>query len=157
MEARITAELREGWKALGDTLVRWLAAHSPVFRSTYKLSHRHKTRGVGLATQLVVYSNDPLAKWKDHGRQKGKPPPPPNMLAYVRKRGLRIAGSSAPLLSQQKSIAFLIGRKIARGETAYGPTRRPNLYPERVRRENAGIISSEIKRLSARIAASLNR
>lgn len=143
-----------GWKDLGGKLVNWLRSKSPTYKQTYKNSHKQKTRGVGLATALVVYSNDPLAKWKDKGRKAGGFPPPAAMLAYVKFRGLRVAGSKSPVASQQKAIAFLIGRKIGRGNM--GP-KRPNLYPDRVVNENRATISGGIKRLSAEIAAQLNR
>ncbi len=76
------------------------------------------------------------------------------MLAYVKFRGLLIAGSKAPIKSQQKSRAFLIGRKLSKGNMG---SKRPNLYPDRVVRENRATISSAKKRLSSQIAAMLNR
>jgi hypothetical protein len=108
---------------------------------------------VGLNTELVVYSSDPLGAYKDRGRRAGKQPPPAAMLAYVKHRGLRIAGSRAPVLSQQKSLAFLIGRKIGKGNMN---AKRPRLYTK-VLVEQAGVISSSIKRLNALVAARLNR
>ena len=157
IEKSIGDALRIGWAPLGEKLVSWLKEKSPVYKGKYRDSHKFKVRGTGLKTELRVYSSDKLGKWKDHGRESGKFPPPPAMLAYVRKRGLVIAGSNAPIKTQQKSIAFLIGRKISKGDAAYGPTRRPNFYPERVVRENRSEISSQIKHLSAAIAAMLNR
>ncbi len=76
------------------------------------------------------------------------------MLAYVKFRGMTVAGSKAPIKSQQKAIAFLIGRKIGKGNMG---SARPNLYPERVVNENRATISAGIKNLSAEIARMLNR
>ena len=152
-ERRISEALRDGWKPLGESLVGWLKAKSPIYKGTFQKSHKYKVRGVGLKTSLVVFSSDKLGAWKDRGRKAGRFPPPKAMLAYVRHRGLTIAGSKAKLITQQKSIAFLIGRKIARGNIN---SKRPNLYT-RVVPENRGKIAAAIKRLSALVAQKLNR
>ena len=153
IEKNIGDALRAGWPELGRPLVAWLKSHSPFYRGDYKASHQFKCRGTGLKTELVVFSSDKLGRYKDKGRKSGKQPPPQSMLSYVKQRGLVIAGSKAPIATQQKSIAFLIGRKIGRGNIGPG---KPNLYPERVVRENRSEISSAIKRLSALIAAKLS-
>lgn len=154
MEKRIGDALRQSWPELGSKLVSWLRAHSPVYRGDFKSSHKQKCRGTGLGTQLVVYSSDRLGRYKDKGRRAGKQPPPSAMLSYVKARGLTLAGSKSPILAQQKSIAFLIGRKIGRGNI--GP-KKPNLYPDKLLAANRSTISGGIKRLSAQIAAMLNR
>ncbi len=151
-ERRIGEALREGWQPLGEKLVEWLRSKSPTYKGTYKKSHKLKTRGVGLKTALVVFSNDRLAKYKDHGRGKGKFAPPPAMLAYVRFKGWHLRGSHAPLKTQQKSLAFLIGRR----QSEKGTKNPPHLY-DQVVDANQGTITQAIKRLSSLVAEKLSR
>ena len=154
VEKRIGDALRSGWPELGNRLVFWLRRKSAVGSSAarWQKSHRMKMRGTGLKTQLVIFSNDKLGKYKDQGRGPGKFPPPPNILAYVRFRGLTLAGSKAPIRTQQKSVAFLIGRRLSEK----GTKNPPHLY-EKIVDENRATIASGIKRLSAEIAGMLSK
>ncbi len=168
-ERRITSALQDGWKDLGGKLVRYLRGKSPVYRGRFKASHKFKTRGTGLRTVLVVYSSDKLGAYKDRGREAGKFPPPDDMLAYVRKRGLgrfqrisfskksgrlvRSSRSKMTITSVQKGIAFLIGRKLSKGNIN---SKRPNLY-SKVLDDNRATIAGGIKRLSSKIAEMLSR
>lgn len=152
-EHRIGEALREGWKPLGDALVHWLTTNSPKYTGRYKKSHKRKTRGVGLHTELVVYSSDQLGTYKDRGRGPGKRPPPDKILAWVKFKGLTMSGSRAPIEKQQRTIAFLIGRKM--GKVGNIGPKKPNLYTK-VIPANKGIIAREIRSLSDAVAFSLN-
>lgn len=83
------------------------------------------------------------ADFVDQGRSPGKQPPPDAIEKWVRSKGLTMDGSSQPLERQQKSLSFLIGRKI--GEEGTQP--QPFLDPDPTDK----ILNSINKKLEQRI------
>ncbi len=63
---------------------------------------------VTLTIQMAEY-----AQYVHDGRRPGKFPPVDAIRAWVERKGLTITGSNRPLAEQQRSLTYLIGRKIA--------------------------------------------
>lgn len=61
-----------------------------------------------LQIDLVDY-----ARFVHYGRGPGRFPPVDAIRGWVERKGLTIAGSGAPLETQQRQLTYLIGRKIA--------------------------------------------
>lgn len=140
-EELIGQAARDGFTHLGDYLVGRLGEKWPEDTGKSKKSLKKRVSGAGLKTRMLVLADADHAEWVEKGRPKGaKQPPPAAMLKLVRRKGLgasafsvktrrqigagtrrirsradgRLRSSSQSLAVIQKSIAFLIGRKIAK-------------------------------------------
>jgi hypothetical protein len=177
LEERIGLAITTGFNRLGEQLITSLQARSPVDRGTYRKGHKKRITGRGLKTTMRVYNSSSHAEWVEKGRKpNSKQPPPAVMLALVKRKGLgarafsvktrravsagtirttdrktgkrRTAGQS--FLKQQKSIAFLIGRSIAREGI---PALRQYLN---LKTDEAARISAAITRIRNNIVALAN-
>jgi hypothetical protein len=118
----------------------------------FKKTVKRKFTGRGIKLQMVIFSNAPGIKYIEEGRDPGKQPPPAVLLKWVRRKGLgglalslktrralvvgitrtreratgRLRTRAQSLLAKQKSIAFLIGRKIAQEGLPRNTGRRPS-------------------------------
>lgn len=139
-ERMIGEAIRESFSPLGDDIVTSIKARSPVDRGRFKAGTKKRLSGSGLRTRMLIFNDAKHAEFVEAGRRKGKQPPPEAMPGWVRRKGLgaksfsvksrRAIGAgtrrtfnrstgkrrtaSQSLLQIQKSIAFLIGRKIGR-------------------------------------------
>jgi hypothetical protein len=178
--AFIGRAIRSIYEPLGNDLVNSLQNDLP---GHYKKTVKKKVTGKSFDTKLTLYSNAAGIEAIEEGRKPGKAPPPDVLLKWVRKRGLgvksfsiktrralgvrriidrstgkkRSAGKS--LLIQQKSIAFLIGRKIAKEglprSTGFKPSHRLFLFRD-IQRNNPATISGYMKLLQLRVNQVLN-
>lgn len=168
--------IRSGFNSLGDDLVRDLQSQSPNDRGGFRRGHRKRISGAGLRTRMIIVNTVRHAEFVEFGRKPGKQPPPQVMLAYVRRKGIGAkvfsiktrrgigAGTrrtfnkatgkrrtaSQSLLVIQKSIAFLIGRKIGK----FG-IKGLFLYRD-LKSRNASKISFAMTRIRLRVASLLN-
>jgi hypothetical protein len=170
LEDLIGEAIQEGFEPLGDSLVNSLKAEWPEDTGKSKKSIRKRISGAGFKTRMLIYASAESYEWVEKGRPKGaKQPPPPVMLAYVRRKGLgkaydirtrkllrgpdragKLRTGKDTLLRKQKSIAFLVGRKIKRDGI-------PGKFLFRDLRQNhAPEISATYSQIQTRIAELLN-
>jgi hypothetical protein len=168
--------------AMGGELLTDLQATLP---GHYKKSPRKKVTGNGFDTKLTLYSNAPGIEAIEEGRKPGKAPPPDVLLKWVRRKGLggnalsiktrralvvgirrttergtgRLRTRAQSLLAKQKSIAFLIGRKIAKEglprSTGFKPSHRLFLFRDIVK-HNPATVSAHMALLQRRVNQVLN-
>lgn len=175
-EAKIGEAIRQGFAPLGDDIVTSIKARSPVDRGRFKAATKKRISGAGLRTRMLIFNDAKHAEFVEGGRRKGKQPPPEVMLGWVRRKGLGARGfgvksrraisagtrrtfnrstgkrrtASQSLLQLQKSIAFLIGRKIGRDGIK-------GLFLFRdVKSDFASKISSTMVAIQGRVARILN-
>lgn len=148
-----------------------------VDRGTYKRSFRKRMRGRGFRTSMLVFNIAKHAEFLEEGRKPGsKAPPSDALLPWVRRKGLganafsvktrraisagtrrtfsRKAGKlrtrAQSLLQIQKSIAFLVARKI-------GKEGLPGFFVFRdMQRNYAAMIFNAKVGIHTRIIAALN-
>jgi hypothetical protein len=170
LEDLIGEAIEEGFESLGGKLVASLQEQSPKDTSKSAKSIRKRISGNGFKTRMLIYASAESYEWVEKGRPKGaKQPPPPVMLAYVRRKGLgkaydiktrrllrgrdrskNLRTGRDTLLRRQKSIAFLIGRKIARDGI-------PGKFLFRDLRQNhTNEISATYSQIQIRVAELLN-
>lgn len=161
---------------LVDSLERTLPGH-------FKKTVRKKVTGQGFGTKLTIFSSAKGIQYIEEGRGQGKAPPPDVILKWVRRKGLGVKSFSIKtrkalgvrrtvdrttgkrrstgksLLIQQKSIAFLIGRKIAKEglprNTGHKPSHRLFLFRD-LAKNNPAIVNPYMKTLQSRISQILN-
>jgi hypothetical protein len=180
--AFIGRAIRSVYDLLGNDLVSSLQDDLP---GHYKKSVRRKVTGRGFDTILTLYSNAPGIEAIEEGRKPGKAPPPDVLLKWVRRKGLggnalsiktrralvvginrtterstgRRRTRAQSLLAKQKSIAFLIGRRIAKEglprSTGFKPAHRLFLFRDIVK-HNAATVSGHMKLLQLRVNQVLN-
>lgn len=180
--AFIGRAIRSVYEALGNDLLASLNKDLP---GHYKKTVRKKVTGKSFDTKLTLYSNAPGIDAIEEGRKPGKGPPPDVLLKWVRRKGLggnalsiktrralvvgirrtresgtgRLRTRAQSLLAKQKSIAFLIGRKIAKEglprNTGFKPSHKLFLFRD-MQRNNPATISSHMKLLQLRVNQVLN-
>jgi hypothetical protein len=180
--AFIGRAIRSVYEGLGNELVASLQSDLP---GHYKKSVRKKVAGRSFDTKLTLFSNAAGIEAIEEGRKPGKAPPPDVLLKWVRRKGLggnalsiktrralvvgirrtrergtgRLRTRSQSLLAIQKSIAFLIGRKIAKEglprSSGFKPSHRLFLFRD-IQRNNPATISSHMKILQVRVNQILN-
>lgn len=175
-EKLIGVAIRDTFTPMGHRLVEVLKAEAPVDRGNFRNSIKSKVTGTGFNTKLTIYANSKDAQWAEEGRKPGKQPPPEVMLALVKRKGLGVSAlsvrtrrpiaagtrrtrsratgklrtSSQSLAAQQRSIAYLIGRKIGREGTEGS-----HIFRD-LKVNHADIIAPMITGMQNRIAAILN-
>lgn len=173
---------RAEYSSLADDLTVSLQKNLP---GHYKKTVKRQITGRGFDVKFRLYSDAEGIENIEKGRKANKKAPPSKvLLKWVQRKGLganaqsvstrrsltvgiartrnrsgRLRTRSQSLLAKQKSIAFLIGRKI-RNEglprnTGFPPSHKLYLFRD-LRKNNAGIINSHIKNLQTRIAQALN-
>lgn len=180
--AFIGRTIRSVYDALGNDLQSSLESDLP---GHYKKTVRRKVTGRSFETRLTLYSNAEGIDAIEEGRKAGKAPPPAVLLKWVRRKGLggnalsiktrralvvgirrtresgtgRLRTRAQSLLAKQKSIAFLIGRKIAKEglprNTGFKPSHRLFLFRD-IQKHNAATISGHMKILQLRVNQVLN-
>lgn len=148
-------------------------------------SPRKRIGGRGFDTKLTLFSNAVGIEYIEEGRKPGKAPPPEVLLKWVRRKGLggnalsiktrralvvgiarttergsgRLRTRAQSLLAKQKSIAFLIGRKIAKQglprNTGFKPSHKLFLFRDIVR-NNPALVSGYMRQLQLRVNQILN-
>lgn len=161
-----------------DTLRRDLPGH-------FAKSPRKRVSGQGFNVKLLLYSNAKGVEYIEEGRKPGKAPPPNVLLKWVRRKGLggkalsiktrralvvgvrrtfdkkagKLRTRAQSLLAKQKSIAFLIGRRIAKEglprNTGFKPSHRLFLFRDIVK-HNPALISGYMQKLQLRVNQVLN-
>jgi hypothetical protein len=180
--AFIGRAIRSVYEPLGNDLVAALQKDLP---GHYKKTARKKVTGRGLDTKLTLFSNAAGIDAIEEGRKPGKAPPPDVLLKWVRRKGLggnalsiktrralvvgirrtresgtgRLRTRAQSLLAKQKSIAFLIGRKIAKEglprSTGFKPSHKLFLFRDVVK-NNAATVSAHMRLLQLRVNQILN-
>jgi hypothetical protein len=175
-EDKIGIAIRQGFEPLGDKIVNSLRSRSPQDRGKFKKGIRKSLSGRGFKTRMLVLNSTEHAEFVEKGREPGSFAPPDLILGWVRRKGLgasafsiksrraigagtrrtfsRAAGrrrtSAQSLLQAQKSIAFLINRKIRmrgiKGKFLF----------RSVKSDYAGQISASITDIKIRVAQILN-
>jgi hypothetical protein len=180
--AFIGRAIRSIYEPLGNDLVASLQKDLP---GHYKKTVKKRVTGKSFDTKLTLYSNAAGIEAIEEGRKPGKAPPPDVLLKWVRRKGLggnalsiktrralvvgirrtresgtgRLRTRAQSLLAKQKSIAFLIGRKIAKEglprNTGFKPSHRLFLFRD-IQRNNPATISGYMKLLQLRVNQVLN-
>jgi hypothetical protein len=179
--AFIGRAIRSVYEPLGNDLVAALQKDLP---GHYKKTARKKVTGRGLDTKLTLFSNAAGIDAIEEGRKPGKAPPPDVLLKWVRRKGIggnalsiktrralvvgitrtrerggRLRTRAQSLLAKQKSIAFLIGRKIAKEglprSTGFKPSHKLFLFRD-IQRNNPATVSAHMKILQLRVNQILN-
>jgi hypothetical protein len=175
--------VKEVFDPLGNDLVAALERDLP---GHYKKTVKRKFTRRGINTQMVIFSNAPGIEAIEEGRAPGKQPPPKVLLKWVQRKGLGANAQSVKtrrslavgitrtrsratgklrtrvqsLLAKQKSIAFLIGRKIGKEglprKTGFKPSHRLFLF-KNLKSNYASRISKALTDIEIRIAAILNK
>lgn len=165
-----------------NTLLPYLRRELP---GHFKEKVGSRITGQGLNTQLVIYSNERGIKQIEEGRAPGKQPPPNVLLKWVQKHGLGANAQSIKtrrslavgvrrirntktgklrtkvqsLLVRQKSIAFAIGRNIAKEglprNTGFKPSHALFLFRD-MKQNNATEVNAATLAIQAKIVAILN-
>lgn len=174
---------RDTYEALAkDTLLPYLRRELP---GHYKEKVSSRITGKGLDTQLIIYSNERGVKQIEEGRNPGKAPPAKVLLKWVQEKGLGANAQSIKtrrslatgvrrirdrktgkvrtrvqsLLVRQKSIAFAIGRNIAREglprNTGFKPSHALFLFRD-MKQNNATEVNAATLAIQAKIVAILN-
>ena len=110
-EERIGKAITSEFTLLGDALVADLQGQAPVDRGGFKKSIRRRVSGRGFKTRLLVYSTSDHAEYIEKGRTPGKAPPPPVLLAWVRRKGL---GANAFSIRTKRALTVGIKRTVSR-------------------------------------------
>jgi hypothetical protein len=174
--------IRSVYVPMGDDLLGTLQRDLP---GHFAKSPRKRISGQGFNTKLLLYSNAKGIEYIEEGRKPGKAPPPDVLLKWVRRKGLggnalsiktrralvvgirrtfsrkegKLRTRAQSLLAKQKSIAFLIGRAIAKEglprNTGRKPSHRLFLFRDIVK-HNPGLISGYNRLLQSRVNQILN-
>lgn len=99
--------------SLGEDLVnrlqRELISQDKVSSGTLVNTINFNVNGTELTINLQGY-----AKYVNEGRQPGSFPPPQAIETWIRERGIIPQNMTGDLQQQQRSLAYVIGRKIER-------------------------------------------
>ena len=174
--------IRSVYIPMGDDLLSTLQRDLP---GHFKKSPRKRVSGQGFNTKLTLYSTAKGIEYIEEGRKPGKAPPPDVLLKWVRRKGLggnalsiktrralvvgirrtfdtkagKLRTRAQSLLAKQKSIAFAIGRQIAKEglprKTKFKPSHKLFLFRDIVKR-NPVLISGYNRLLQLRVNQILN-
>lgn len=109
----------ELYDIISRTLHRWGQRHTEQLKRNLDATGKKDTGQLRASIQFSVDGTilqiemEEYAKFIHEGRSPGKFPPVDEIRGWVERKGLTIQGSSAPLDTQQRQLAYLVGRKIA--------------------------------------------